>query len=268
MVKEFLMKKLLISLGVFACVTVNAQTASDSVVMMVAGKQVPLSEFIFIAEKNGEVDLSNTKSVKNYVELFKNFKLKVAEAESLGIDQTSSFKSELDGYRAQLIDSYMSDKEGEKAAARAVYDRGDHSVELTHILFRLPEKTVSKDTVAVYQEAMRVYERLQKGEDMETVGKALAEKDKEHVACEYVRCLLPMQSLKVFEDAAYSLPIGVVSEPVRTKLGFHLIKVHSRKPNPGRIHVAHILIAFPKDSAIQDSSAFLAKAQAIYKQVQ
>ena len=46
MVKEFLMKKLLISLGVFACVTVNAQTASDSVVMMVAGKQVPLSEFI------------------------------------------------------------------------------------------------------------------------------------------------------------------------------------------------------------------------------
>lgn len=124
MVKEFLMKKLLISLGVFACVTVNAQTASDSVVMTVAGKQVPLSEFIFIAEKNGEVDLSNTKSVKNYVELFKNFKLKVAEAESLGIDQTSSFKSELDGYRAQLINSYMSDKEGEKAAARAVYDRG------------------------------------------------------------------------------------------------------------------------------------------------
>ena len=121
MVKEFLMKKLLISLGVFACVTVNAQIAS----------------------------------------------------ESLGIDQTSSFKSELDGYRAQLIDGYMSDKEGEKAAARAVYDRGDHSVELTHILFRLPEKTVSKDTVAVYQEAMRVYERLQKGEDMETVGKAL-----------------------------------------------------------------------------------------------
>ena len=67
MVKEFLMKKLLISLGVFACVTVNAQTASDSVVMTVAGNKVPSSEFIFIAEKNGEVDLSNTKAVKNNV---------------------------------------------------------------------------------------------------------------------------------------------------------------------------------------------------------
>ena len=72
MVKEFLMKKLLISLGVFACVTVNAQTASDSVVMTVAGKQVPLSEFIFIAEKNGEVDLSNTspsKTMSSYLKI-------------------------------------------------------------------------------------------------------------------------------------------------------------------------------------------------------
>ncbi len=268
MAKEFLKKKLLVSLGVFACVTVSAQTASDSVVMTVAGKQVPLSEFIFIAEKNGEVDLSNMKSIKNYVKLFKNFKLKVAEAESLGLDRTSSFKDELEGYQAQLIDSYMSDKEGEKAAVRAVYDRGNYSVELTHILFRLPEKTVSKDTLAVYQEAMRVYDRILKGEEMDTVGRALAENDKEHIACEYVRCLLPMQSLKVFEDAAYSLPIGVLSKPVRTKLGFHLIKVHSRKPNPGRVHVSHILIAFPKDSAIQDSSAFLAKARDIYKKAQ
>ena len=69
MVKEFLMKKLLISLGVFACVTVNAQIASDSVVMTVAGKQVPLSEFIFIAEKNGEVDLSNTKAMSSYLKI-------------------------------------------------------------------------------------------------------------------------------------------------------------------------------------------------------
>lgn len=72
MVKEFLMKKLLISLGVFACVTVNAQIASDSVVMTVAGKQVPLSEFIFIAEKNGEVDYrvqSPSKAMSSYLKI-------------------------------------------------------------------------------------------------------------------------------------------------------------------------------------------------------
>ena len=52
MVKEGLMKKLLVLSLVFACMTGNAQVSADSVVMTVAGKQIPLDEFIFIAQKN------------------------------------------------------------------------------------------------------------------------------------------------------------------------------------------------------------------------
>ena len=77
MVKEGLMKKLLVLSLVFACMTGNAQVSVDSVVMTVAGKQIPLDEFIFIAQKNSEVNLSDRKSVNAYVELFKNFKLLV-----------------------------------------------------------------------------------------------------------------------------------------------------------------------------------------------
>ena len=267
MVKQSLMKNILVSLGLLACTAVSAQISSDSVVMTVAGKQIPLSEFIFIAEKNGEVDLGNAKSVNNYVELFKNFKLKVAEAEALDLDKTTAFKEELKVYRTQLLNSYLSDKEGEKNAVRAVYDRGNEYVELTHILFRLPEQCVSKDTIAVYQEAMQAYERLRKGEDIAALGKELAEKDKEHVVKEYVRCMWPMQTIKAFEDAAYTLPIGEVSKPVRTKLGFHLIKVHGRKQNPGRVHVAHILIGFPQDTVQHDHSEILPKAKELLDQL-
>ena len=122
MVKEGLMKKLLVLSLVFACMTGNAQVPADSVVMTVAGKQIPLDEFIFIAQKNSEVNLSDRKSVNAYVELFKNFKLKVAEAEDLELDKTKAFKDELDSYRAQLTSSYLSDKDGEEAAVRAIYD--------------------------------------------------------------------------------------------------------------------------------------------------
>ena len=87
------------------------------------------------------------------------------------------------------------------------------------------------------------------------------------MAYEYVRCLRPMQTLKAFEDAAYALPIGEISMPVRTKLGFHLIQVHSRKPNPGRVHVAHILLAYPKEGTAQDSAAVKKEAEAIYQQL-
>ena len=109
MVKEGLIKKLLVLTLVFASMTGNAQVPADSVVMTVAGKQIPLDEFIFIAQKNSEVNLSDRKSVNAYVELFKNFKLKVAEAEDLELDKTKAFKDELDSYRAQLTSSYLSD---------------------------------------------------------------------------------------------------------------------------------------------------------------
>ena len=92
MVKEGLMKKLLVLSLVFACMTGNAQVPADSVVMTVAGKQIPLDEFIFIAQKNSEVNLSDRKSVNAYVELFKNFKLKVAEAEDFGTGQDESIQ--------------------------------------------------------------------------------------------------------------------------------------------------------------------------------
>lgn len=235
------MKKWLVLSLIFACVTGNAQVPADSVVMTVAGKQIPLDEFIFIAQKNSEVNLSDRKSVDAYVELFKNFKLKVAEAEELGLDKTKAFKEELDSYRAQLTSSYLSDKEGEEAAVRAVYERYGESLELRHILFRLPQRTLSKDTLPVYRKALEAYGRIRAGEDFATVGKELQEADKENVGYEHVRSLLPMQTVKAFENVAYSMPVGSVSLPVRTTMGFHIIKVEGRKRNPGMVRVAHIL---------------------------
>ena len=265
MVKEGLMKKLLVLSLVFACMTGNAQIPADSVVMTVAGKQIPLDEFLFIAQKNSEVNLSDRKSVNAYVELFKNFKLKVAEAEELGLDKTKAFKDELEGYRSQLTSSYLSDKEGEEVAVHAVYDRYGEVLELSHILFRLPQRSLSKDTVAVYQKAMQAYGRIQKGEDFATVGNELKEADKDNVGYEYVHCLLPMQTVKAFENVAYSMPVGSISKPVRTTMGFHIIKIHSRKPNPGLVRVAHILIPFEKDSVVQGETETLVRAEDVYR---
>lgn len=268
MINAFLMKKLVVFLLLFVCLTGHSENLPDTVAMTVAGKNIPLSEFIFIAEKNGEVDLSDRKAVKEYVELFKNFKLKVAEAESLGLDKTPAFRKELDGYKAQLMSGYLSDKAAEEAAAREVYDRGNEVVELSHILLRLPEKTLLKDTLAVYREAMDLYGRLEAGEDLDSIGTKLEGGENTPVVYEHVRCLMPMQSVKAFENAAYTLPVGQISKPVRTTLGYHLIKVYNRRPNPGKIVVSHILIAFPKDSAGEDKAGIRARAEEVYRKVQ
>lgn len=263
------MKKLVVFLLLFTCFTAYSENLPDTVAMSVGGKNIPLSEFIFIARKNGEVDLSSRKAVKEYVELFKNFKLKVTEAESLGLDKTPAFQKELEGYRAQLMSSYLSDKPAEEAAARAVYDRGNEVVELSHILLRLPEQTFLHDTLPVYQKAMQLYARIEAGEDLDSIGVEFPAAEKASVVYEHVRCLMPMQSVVAFENAAYALPVGFTSLPVRTTLGYHLIKIHARRPNPGKIVVSHILIGFPKDSVNKETKEeTLARAREVYRKVQ
>ena len=269
MINGILMKKLLVLSLVFACLTGEAANKADSVVMTVAGKQVSLDEFVFMARKNGEVNLSDRKSLENYVELYKNFKLKVVDAETAGLDKTKDFTDELEGYRAQLTSSYLSDRDGEEAALRVEYDRLGEVLELSHILFRLPGKTLSRDTLAVYEKAMKVYERIKNGEDMATVGQELAKQDStKQTGYEYARCLLPMQTIKAFENYAYSMKPGELSMPVRTTLGYHIIKLHSRKPNPGMRRVAHILIPYQKDSVTRSDSETLALAEEVYQKIQ
>lgn len=253
--KEILTKKIILLLCVFVCFAGKAQSLSDSVIMTVAGKPIPLSEFLFIAQKNGEADLSNAKSIENYLELFKNFKLKVAEAEALGMDKTQAFVDELEGYRGQLVAGFLSDKEAEESAARVLYDRGNELLEVSYILFRMPpERTLKNDTIIPYQEVMSVYERVQRGEDLDAIGKQLAEQDPEHE--KYVYQHLPylplMVSFKVLEKAFYDMPVGKVSQPIFTSRGYYLLKVHRRIPNPGKVRAAHILIGFSPDSLKQE----------------
>jgi len=263
MKREILRKNIVLLLCLCVFFTGKSKNLPDSVIMTVAGKEIPLSEFIFIAQKNGEADFSNMKSLEEYVELFKNFKLKVAEAEAMGLDKTNEFNSEYAMYQGQLVGSYLSDRNGEEKAAKVIYDRGNDILELSYILFRMPGQTLLNDTINPYKAALDASERLAKGENIDVLGKELVEKDSETVQYEYVPVLLPMTGAKALEDALYSLPTGKISTPIRTSRGYYVAQIHKRKPNPGKVRVAHILIAF-KDTTDQAKKEALTKAEEVY----
>lgn len=267
--KKEILRIVILLLCLPVCLVGEIQGMPDSVVMTVAGKPIPLSEFIFIAQKNGEADFTNKKSVDEYVELFKNFKLKVADAEAQGLDKTKAFATELAEYKKQLVTGYLSDKAAEEAAAKVVYDRGNEVLDLSYILFLLPPgNTTMKDTVAPYQRAMDAYSRLTKGEDIDVLGKELHEKDAEKVIYEHVSNLMPMRAPRELDEAFYNLPTGEYSLPIHTSHGFYVAKVHHRRPNPGLVRIAHILIEFPEKASEKDKEETLSRAEEVYKKIQ
>ena len=76
----------------------------------------------YIYNKNNSLNEQESKTLDEYVDLFVNFKLKVAAAEAAGIDTTRTFREELEGYRRQLAKSYLTDEEAEEAYVRQFYD--------------------------------------------------------------------------------------------------------------------------------------------------
>jgi len=268
MEKQLVMKNLVTLILLFTCLTGYSQVLPDSVVMRVGEKDILLSEFLYIAQKNGEADFSNEQSLKDYIELFKNFKLKVAEAEHYGLDKTRAFVDEFATYRGQLTRSYLSDKDAEEAAAKVIYDRGNEILEISAIVYRLPMKSLAKDTLVVYNEAMKTYQRVLKGQDLDKLGKKLAEKESDKIAYEYIRCLYPMKRSKALENVVYMMNPGDISKPIRTPDGYYIVKMHSRKPNPGSIQVAHILIAVSEKATKKDKAEALKQANELLIQIE
>ena len=251
----------------------------DQVLMNIAGENVTKSEFLGVYQKNntnGEV--IDQKSLDEYLDLFINFKLKVKEAEVLGLDTVKTFRDELGGYRKQLAQPYLIDENANMALLNEAYKRKCEDIRASHILIKVDKNALPADTLAAYNKVMQIRKRLLKGENF---GKVAAENSEDPSAKDRQQdgrtvagnkgdlgYFTVFDMVYPFESGAYLTKVGDVSMPVRSEFGYHLIKVTDRQPAMGKAQIAHILFLFPKNATAADSAAVKAKAAQAYKKLQ
>ena len=140
--------------------SLSAQT-DDTVLMTVADKDVTVGEFRYIYEKNnGDGANYSPKSLNEYIDLYIKFKLKVAEAKAMGLDTISVLNKELDGYRKQLTDSYIMDKEVIKALTKELYDRKKEDIRLSHILISISKRANAGEIESKRKAALDIFNRI------------------------------------------------------------------------------------------------------------
>ncbi len=249
------MKKFIISLCLSLFYVILAQAQQDSrVLMTVNGMPVTVEEFKYIYEKSNGKDADySRKSLEDYLELYKNFKLKVALAREVKLDTSPALLSELNGYRKKLANAYLIDKEVADKLAREAYDRMHYDVRLSHIFFSTKNLRSPADTALVLKRAHAVLDRLKRGESFEEIAKILSE-DKNSAKkggdIGYFTAIFPPGFYRL-EQAAYTTPVGQIAGPVRSVSGYHIIKVTDKRPARGEMEIAQIF--FAKDPAKPDS---------------
>lgn len=238
--------------------SVQAQQNDASVLMTISGTPVTLGEFKKVYLKNnqkeGDIDM---KDVREYLELYINYKLKVREAEEEKLDTSSTFVNELKGYRKQLAQPYLTDREVTDALIREAYDRMQKDVHASHILINLNHDALPKDTLSAYNRTIKIRDMILKGADFNKVARDSSNDPSAKDNGGDLGYFTGMQMVYPFETAAYTTKPGQISMPVRTKFGYHLVKVHDLRDAQGEILAAHIMVKLP--SGASDSAAQVAK---------
>ncbi|MFN8355473.1 MAG: peptidylprolyl isomerase [Spirosomataceae bacterium] len=243
---------------------------ADPIVMTIGNKQITASEFAQVYKKNLlTADSANTeKSIKDYAELFVNFKLKVLAAEAEGRDTTEAFREELAGYRKQLAQPYLTEKNVSEGLVKEAYDHLKEEVNAAHILISCASDAEPSDTLKAYNKAIEVREKALKGESFTELAKQYSGDPSAAYNGGELGYFTAFQMVYPFELAAYQTPVGKVSMPIRTQFGYHIIKAINRRTSRGKVKVAQIVTRFKPNSTEEDRVAARQKIDEIYAKLQ
>lgn len=232
------MKKLFLSISALLCafgMFADDKNLDDKVLMTVNGRDVKVSEFRYLFEKNNAQQLE-PQSIDDYVGMFVDYKLKVADAEKNGIDTTAAFIAEYDKFRNELAAPYLSDNSIEEALINEAYGHMKRDVNVSHIMIARgqvadPVAFLDSISAAIRNGAVTFEDAAQKYSiDTPTARQG-----------GFMGWLPVGRFPWIFEKAAYDTAEGQISPVIDSGYGYHIVKVNETRKSRGQVHAAHIL---------------------------
>ena len=239
---------------------------NDPVILTINDSDITKSEFLQIYLKNNNDPKYDKATLDEYMTLFTKFKLKVAEAEALGYDTIPKLMNELAGYRKQLALPYLVDSVQNKSLIEEAYFRTKNEVRASHILIKVTQNAAAADTLKAYNRLLALKKRIENGEDFAMVasGKGGSEDPSAASNGGDLGFFNAFQMVYPFEEAAYTTKVGDVSNPFRTRFGYHIVKVTENRPARGTIESSHIMVATARNVAPEVTRESELKINEIY----
>ena len=241
--------------------------AQDETLMTINGKAISAAEFMYIYEKNNQAGAIDPKSMDEYLDMFINFKLKVAEAEAQGIDTTESFKKELQGYRAQATPKYLQDEQAMDSLVEMSWRHMAKNRRAAHIAIQCPQAADSTQQAEALAKINEAYERVTKGwsekKGRRTIqhGPVAFDVEARRISTDpnvqetggELGWITPFRYVYPLEEAVYGTAVGQISKPFRTAYGWHIVLVEEERDHV-EVKASHIMKMVPRGEGAQTDS--------------
>ena len=226
-------------------------------------------EFARVYNKNLDlVKDESQKDLNNYLDLFVGYKLKITKANSLGLQNGEAYKNELKTYRTQLSKSYLTDSEVTKELVEEAYSRYLKEIRGSHILVLVDENASPADTLVAYKKIIEIRNKAGNGEDFGALAVQYSEDPSAKENKGDLGYFSVFRMVYPFESAAYKTQKGQVSQPFRTRFGYHIVNVVDIRDNRGEVIVEHIMILNKKEGTAEEQAKAKTTIDDIYKKIQ
>ncbi|MDE6272798.1 MAG: peptidyl-prolyl cis-trans isomerase [Muribaculaceae bacterium] len=251
--------KILLGAGLGVCAL--AWAAKDPVIMKVNGVDVPKSEFEYLYHKNSQQQMA-PQPLDEYVEMFVNYRLKVADAMANGVDTTASFRQEMTQYKHDLAAPYLADSVFLNNLVKEACERGKEEVEASHIMIFKTGKPTEDAKAKAFLDSL--HKEIKNGADFGELAKQYSQDRGTSQRGGDLGYMVAGRYPYSFEKVAFGMKPGEVSDLTETRMGYHLIKVTGRRPAMGQVRVGHILLMDPKEGGSAALDANKARIDSIY----
>ena len=253
---------------VLAFVFYSCSPQNSQVIAKFGDQTIGLKEFEKAYASNvGGIEQAKKDSLskmKNYLNLYVDFRMKLRDAFVRGYDQDSSLQAEIRNYKKEIGVTYILDKKLIEPAVEKLYNRRKWEYRVSHLMIR-PDSTGPQ---AAKEKAEKILDSLKNGANWDEMVKKYS--DDKFSASDggdifYVTAgELPYE----FEDAFYATePGNIYPKVIQTQYGFHIIKVTDKRERRPEIRASHILVAFRNSSGQVDTTGTWEKIDTVMQKL-
>ena len=226
------------------CANLSAQT-----LFTYGTDRVQVDEFLRAYNRNKTKVEDPEKALREYLDLYVKFKLKVKAAKVARIDTIPQLQYELQGFRSQVEENFLNDEKQLQVLIEEAHTRSQQDLHVIHFTATMHSKMTAADTQKVYAAFREISAELKKGnKNYEALTNQVNKKYNTEIAQRDLGFLTAFSVSYAIENILYALPTGGVSTPYRGKSALHLFKREASRPSPGKWTVAQILLSIPPDA--------------------
>ncbi|PKL87928.1 MAG: hypothetical protein CVV23_12905 [Ignavibacteriae bacterium HGW-Ignavibacteriae-2] len=250
----------LIALGLISIMLISCSPKNSELIVAKYGDyNIQLGEFEEAYAKNvggWENAVNDSASeYKKFMDLYLNFRMKLRDAEVRNYDNDSDLQNELENYKKTVGASFVIEREIIEPGLKKLYNDKKDEIRISHIMI-LTENAQGDPQ----QLAQSILDSLKAGGNFETFAKKYSADNFSKNDGGDIYWITAGQVIPEFEKAAYNCKVNqIYPELVKTRYGFHIIKVTGRQANRNKISARHILIKEPTeaDSTVKDTVSAL-----------